>query len=239
MPKSEEKIQYLALAIIVLILFLSFIFYPFNFHQNNITNKWNFNQNKVNLEYGAVLKDGPYGNISSPVKIAYIIGVHPLESKSHRAILETVQKENGSLKYCYYIYRVIVTKDQDDYTKGRINGQILANKYAVPDIKRNDYNLVVDVHSNRGYYEEKLFVFSPIKQSESERIALQIKNRIPWLSYYVPPLLSEPTSGPYVTVPLIKSGIPAIVYEVYAYDSYSQILNYAHDFVKSVDEILI
>jgi len=233
---SEKKIQYLTLAIIVLILVLSFIFYPFNLYQKNIINKWNFNQNKINVEYGAVFKEGPYGNISSQVKIAYIIGVHPLESKSHRAILETVQKKNKSLRYCYYIYRVIVTRDWKDYTKGRMNGQILANKFAVPDIKRNDYDLVVDVHSNRGVYQKKLFVFSPIKQSESERIALNIKDNIPWLSYYVPPLLSEPTSGPYVTVPLIKSGIPAIVYEVYAYDSYSQILDYAQDFVKTVDE---
>ncbi|MDI6644011.1 MAG: hypothetical protein QME14_03050 [Methanobacteriaceae archaeon] len=233
---TNEKIQYLILATIVFILVLSFIFYPFNLYQNNITNKLNFNQN-INLEYGAVIKDGPYGNINSPVKIAYIIGVHPLESKSHKAILETVQKESRSLNYCYYIYRVIVTRDRDDYTKGRINGQILANKFAVPDIKRNDYDLVVDVHSNRGNYQEKLFVFSPIKQSESERIALQIKDKIPWLSYYVPPLLPEPTSGPYVTVPLIKSGTPAIVYEVYVYDSYSQVLNYAQDFVKTVDKI--
>ncbi|AXV37781.1 MAG: hypothetical protein CIT01_05995 [Methanobacterium sp. BRmetb2] len=237
MQKTGKKNFYITLIIIVLILVLSTVYYSncFNHDSNNEIFTFKYVPNHMN--YGAVLKDGPYGNISSPVKIAYIIGVHPLESKSHAAVLDTIKTNDKALKHCYYIYRVMVTKDQEDYTKGRINGQILAYSFAVPDIKGNNFDLVVDVHSNRGNYSEKLFVFSPLKSTKSERIAWQIKDKLPWLAYYVPPLLPEPTSGPYVSIPLIKSGTPAIIYEVYTYDSYSQILNYAHEFVKTVDKM--
>ncbi|MGC9517320.1 MAG: hypothetical protein ACP5C3_06460 [Methanomicrobiales archaeon] len=233
---GEIKI-YFIFAIMVLIILLSSINY-FNWVDEDL-NKGNLTFKVIpnEMKYGAVLKDGPYGNTSSDVKIAYIIGVHPLESKAHHAVLETIKNEDKSLKYNYYIYRVIVTKDKVDYNKGRMNGQILASLYSVPDIKRSDYDLAVDVHSNRGFYKEKLFIFSPVKSTKSERIARKIKDKISWLTYYVPPLLPEPTSGPYVTVPLINSGTNAVVYEVYEYDSYSTILNYAKDFIINVDQL--
>ena len=40
--------------------------------------------------YGKVVKEGPYGNTSSKVKIAYIVGVHPLESQAHQAMVESI-----------------------------------------------------------------------------------------------------------------------------------------------------
>ena len=38
-------------------------------------------------DLGTVHLHGPFGNLDSEVKIAYVIGMHPLESKSHRALL--------------------------------------------------------------------------------------------------------------------------------------------------------
>ena len=38
-------------------------------------------------DLGSVHIHGPFGNPESEVKIAYLIGMHPLESKSHRALL--------------------------------------------------------------------------------------------------------------------------------------------------------
>ena len=42
-------------------------------------------------DYGNVVKTGPYGNISSNVRIAYVVGVHPLESNAHHAVIESIQ----------------------------------------------------------------------------------------------------------------------------------------------------
>jgi hypothetical protein len=185
-------------------------------------------------ERGYVVKEGPYGNKDSSIKIAYITGVHPLESESHKAVCETIENKNKSLNYCYYIYKIVVTKDAFDYDKGRMNGQLLANQYVVPDIKSQNFNLAVDIHSNRGNYQEKRFIFAPQDENVSKSFALQIKNQIPWMVYYNPP---SQTSPQYVTIPLIKAGIPAVVYETYINDSYSFTKEHADEFVSAVDSL--
>lgn len=185
-------------------------------------------------ELGYVVKEGPYGNKDSPVKIAYITGVHPLESESHKAIRETIETKNKSLNYCYYVYKIAVTKDASDYDKGRMNGQLLANKYVVPDIKGQNFNLAVDVHSNRGNYQETRFIFAPQDEEGSKSIALAIKDKIPWMVYYNP---SSQTSPQYVTIPLIKAGIPAVVYETYINDPYTFTKGHADEFVFAVDSL--
>ena len=42
---------------------------------------------------GSVHLHGPYGNNNSKIKIACLIGMHPYESKSHRAFFETIQSK--------------------------------------------------------------------------------------------------------------------------------------------------
>ncbi len=183
-------------------------------------------------EYGSVEKLGPYGNTSSPVKIAYIIGVHPLEYKSHQALSESLTNNSKSLKYCYYIYKINVTKDKGDYDKGRMNGQLLAKKYVVNDIAKDDFDLAIDVHSNSGNWKENRFIFAPVSGSTSESYAKQIKNNLSWLTYYVPP---NPTSTDYVTGPLIKAGVPAVIYETYNKESYDVTLEQAREFIGVVE----
>ncbi len=188
-------------------------------------------------DYGYVLRGGPYGNRNSDVKVAYIVGVHPMEFNSHLAIFEVMLNRENSLKYCYYIYIVKVTRNAQDYNDGRINGQLLTYEYAVPDIMAKKFSLVVDVHSNRGYYKEKQFLAVPVNDKISESIAFQIINKISWLGFYIPPAEKGPTSGPYVTIPLIKSGIPALVYETYMYEPYETTLEHANDLIDAVDKL--
>ncbi len=189
---------------------------------------------------GTVTKTGPYGNPYSTQKIAIIVGVHPLEANSHKAIVESVLINSKSLNSSYYIYSIDVTKDPENYDNGRINGQLLANRYAVPDIKKNKFQLVVDVHSNRGKatgYKEIRFLSVPLKSNRSKLIASKIITEIPWLVYYIPPNEKGPKSPKYVTVPLIASGIPSIVYESYTYDPYKITLEHADEFVKTIDNL--
>jgi hypothetical protein len=185
-------------------------------------------------EYGNVIREGPYGNTSSPHRVVYIVGVHPLEYQSHNAITEAVISQNKSLKNCYYIYRVNVTQNRNDYNKGRSNGQLLANKYVVPDIKNITPNLVIDVHSNEGNYQVRRFLFIPQKSEKAENAALALKNKTNWLTIYSPP---EPTSPVYVTIPLIDVGIPSMIYETYTYEPYNQTLKQANEIVGLVDKL--
>ncbi|HIH61906.1 MAG TPA: hypothetical protein HA298_04385 [Methanobacteriales archaeon] len=92
-------------------------------------------------DYGMVVRESPYGNPGSPNKVVFVVGVHPLEAQSHDAIIEAIRTLNNSLKKCYYIYRINVTKDASDYNKGRQNGELLANTYAVPSIKKTCHQI--------------------------------------------------------------------------------------------------
>jgi hypothetical protein len=93
-----------------------------------------------------------------------------------------------------------------------VNDQSLANKYAVHDMKNMSIKLVIDVHSNEGNYPKTRFLFIPMTSEKAENIALIIKNQTNWLTIYSAP---EPTSPPYVIIPLIKSGVPSMIYETY------------------------
>lgn len=180
---------------------------------------------------------GSYGNLDSKIKIAYIIGMHPLESNSHSTLYKTLTSSKN-LKYAYYIYKITVTQNPKDYNVGRMNGQLLAQKYILPNIKLNKYNLVIDVHSNQGTkggnYEKTNFIFAPKNSGSSKVIANKIIKKIPGLSYYYP---SSQTSPPYCTEPLVKAGIKTIVYETYLYESMSTTLKYIKKLISEVDKL--
>ncbi len=189
-------------------------------------------------DLGYVELIGPYGNVDSKIKIAYIIGIHPLEANSHNALYKTLTSSKN-LKYAYYIYKVTVTKNPKDYTDGRMNGQKLAQKYILPNIKLNKYNLVVDVHSNQGTknggsYQKTNFIFAPKNSPSSKIIAKKIISKIPGLTYYYP---SSQTSPPYCTEPLVRAGIKTIVYETYYYETSSVTLKYIKQLIAQVDKL--
>ena len=115
-------------------------------------------------DLGSVHVHGPFGDAGSEIRIAYLIGMHPLESKSHRALFDELTSRND-LKYCYYIYNINV-RDSDSESEGRDEGQLLAQELVRPDIIDKEYDLFLDIHSNRGShgpgdYQITNFVFAP------------------------------------------------------------------------------
>lgn len=188
-------------------------------------------------EYGYVVREGPYGNQSATITIAYILGVHPMEYKSHWAIKEALMERKYTLAYNYYIYEVGVLRDRYDYDLGRTHGQELALNYVVPDVVNGGFDLVIDIHSNRGDYSEKRFIAVPVSDPDSMNVAVQIVDKLPWLKFYIPPAGPGPTSGPYVSIPLIRSGTPTLVYETYRHDKYDLVARQAFNLVDVVDEI--
>jgi hypothetical protein len=119
-----------------------------------------------------------------------------------------------------------------------MNGQILANKFVVPDVIQNHYNLAVDVHSNRGgNFLKEYFLFVPKNDDKSMSIAHKLISEIPEIVYYIPPNEDGPKSPAYVTIPIINSGTPAIIYETYRYEPYEVTLKHANDFIQAVDKL--
>ena len=232
------KLLFILVVIILCASALSlFYFYNTSYDAENTSNTIFKSVVLGKTDYGTVIREGPYGNVSSENRIVYIVGVHPLEYQAHETVKESLISQNNSLEKCYYIYQVNVTQDADNYKKGRLNGEKLANQYAVPDIKNMSIDLVIDVHSNEanGGYQEIKFLYIPQKSEKAEKVALEITNQIKWLTIYSPP---NPTSPAYVTIPLIKSGIPTIIYETYTYQSYEQTKKESQELVAVVDNLI-
>ena len=161
-------------------------------------------------------------NIGNPdgERIAYVVGVHPLENDTHKTLLR-ILPSLSNLNCCYDIYIINVTQDigyygdgSSDDSPGRQNGQNLALKYVYPQIVNGSYRLAVDVHSNVGAYPYKTFVFSPVKESLSSRYAQNVATSSQNISYYAP---DSTTSGPYLTIPLNENGVPAFYFEEYSF----------------------
>ena len=177
------------------------------------------------------------GNTSSNVRIAYIIGVHVTENAVHKALFDELTNKSSELNYCYDIYKINVVpigKPIDDIN--RMRGQLLGRDYVVPEAIKNNYSLVVDVHSNQGgAYVITNFAFAPAQDNVSKAIATKIINGNPGLQEYFP---ASQTSPAYVTLPIQRSGTPTVLYETYKYEDYNNVtVPYVDLLIESVDTI--
>ena len=188
-------------------------------------------------ELGSVHIHGPFGNSDSDVQIAYVIGMHPLESKSHRALFEKLTSKSD-LKYCYYLYNIDVL-DKESETEGRLEGQKLAQEFIRDDIIGKEYDLFLDIHSNRGAngpgeYKITNFVFAPGFDDVSSGYMNEIIDSIDDIVYYGPEFRSSP---PFITEPTAKAGIPTLVYEYYSSEDFDFTLDLAEKLIVTVDGI--
>lgn len=156
------------------------------------------------------------GNPNSSKKIAYVVGVHPLENDTHRTLLKLLPQQTD-LNYCYDIYVINVTEDFSKYghllpddNPGRETGQNLAYKYVYPQIVNGSYDMTVDVHAHGGAYPYNTFVFCPVDGGVGESYGRNVSASSENVSYYNP---YQTTSGPYLTIPLNEHGVPAFYFE--------------------------
>ena len=180
---------------------------------------------------------GPFGDENSDIKIAYLIGMHPLESKSHRALFEKLISKTD-LNYCYYLYNINV-KDKTTDSEGRDEGQLLAQEFVKDDIIEKNYSLFLDIHSNRGSmgpgkYEITNFVFAPGFDDKSSVYMDIIIDSIDEIIYYAPDFRSSPK---YITEPTAEAGIATLVYECYSYEPMEVTLSLAGKLINIVDNL--
>ncbi len=188
-------------------------------------------------DLGSVHIHGPFGDTASEIRIAYLIGMHPLESKSHRALFEKLTT-NEDLRYCYYLYNINVN-DKDSDSEGRDEGQLLAQEFVAPHIIDEKYDLFLDIHSNRGSqgpgdYRITNFVFAPGFDVNSSKFMDEIIDSIDEIVYYAPEFRSSP---PYITEPTSNAGIATIVYECYSYEPMEVTCALAEKLVDCVDNL--
>ncbi|MGZ7096467.1 MAG: hypothetical protein ACXVHU_08370, partial [Methanobacterium sp.] len=185
--------------------------------------------------YGYVEK-GFYGNMHSSQTVVLIIGVHPIENGIHTAILNALVS-SSSLNKRYVIYKIHVTQNPYDYNIGRMNGQLLAQMFIVPEVSGEEPMLVVDVHENKyreSGYAYPRFLYPISNSAQTISYANQIISRMPFLLIYTPP---NPTSPQYVTIPIANQGITTMIYETYLYDSQGTKESNARAFIDALDQV--
>ncbi|WP_407381655.1 hypothetical protein [Methanobrevibacter sp.] len=199
---------------------------PLNFLKNGaytITADYDGNlvSNRINIGPGSVSVIRNIGNPQSK-KIAYVVGVHPLEHETHDTLVKILPTIPG-FNYCYDIYVINVVENvgyygdgAGDNSPGRQNGQNLAYNYVYPQIVNGGYKLAIDIHSNVGAYPYRTFVFSPVTGGLGEQYGRTVAKSCANIVYYQ---LGHTTSGPYLTIPLNNHGVPAFYLEEYSFAS--------------------
>lgn len=183
---------------------------------------------------GTVTLEGPYGNANSSVKVAYILGQHPRESNAHDAIYDSLLNNSDYLNYSYYVYRINVTAESDDFEESRMNGQLLAQDYVVKDVLKNGYDLVIDIHASNGGYVQDPYIFAPVSNDTvAYEAANNVTQAINYVIYYEPASYSSPQ---YSTIPIDEGGIPAIVFEMRGNPDHS-LETEANQFIHIVDKL--
>ena len=191
--------------------------------------------------YGKVQLIRIIGNTSSKVKIAYVVGLHPIEHQIHDAVYNIMLKKT-SMKYAYYVYKITLTKKSGDYSTDRMRGQMLAKTFIVPHVNKQKYNVVIDVHSTTGTsYKHTYFIHVPQnKHKASMNLAYKTINTIKSIEansqmrYWSP---ESQTSPPYLTLPIMRAGTPTFVFETWTYESLSQTNKRANILINAVDKI--
>ena len=238
------KKEYVIISILLLIILIFSMLIIFH---NDAPRKDDVNS----LPYREVLANGSgepgtvevIRNIGNPngSKIAYVVGVHPLEHETHETLVNLLPNMT-SLNNSYDIYIINVTEDVgaygmglgDDSDPGRQNGQNLAYKYVYPEIKEGDYDLAIDVHSNVGAYAYKTFVFCPVKVGLGVEYAEDVADNCPDIAYFSP---DSTTSGPYLTIPLNEYGIPSFYFEEYSFADQDLKDQHVTELILAVDQI--
>ncbi|MDR0911630.1 MAG: hypothetical protein LBM96_03395 [Methanobrevibacter sp.] len=231
----KKNFKFMIIIIFIIILIFALIISFIGLNEDNVNSKL-LNENSL----GSVYLYGPYGNVDSTNKIAFIIGVHPLENNSHRAVLNVLNDKNRVLNNSYYVYFVNVTKDSGNFDKSRLNGQLLAQEFIVPDIISKNYSMVVDFHSNRGVYVEETFLLAPLNEKESFDIGNNIVkdlNNFKMLKF-VPATDGHPTSPDYVSIPILKNGTNSLIFETIIKQSDNKTYNLVNSFILKLDEVM-
>ena len=234
------KREYLIIAMLLIVIFALSMAIVNVISSDDIKVTHEVLSNDTSQEPGSVEVIRNIGNPNSK-KIAYVVGLHPLEHQTHETLLRMLPTMTG-LNYCYDVYVINVTEDighygegySDTNNPGRQHGQDLALKYVYPEIVDGDYELAIDVHSNIGAYPYKTFVFSPVKESLGEKYAEDVASGSENITYYSP---DSTTSGPYLTIPLNENGVPAFYYEEYSFAPQSVKDIHMRELIHTVDNL--
>ena len=181
------------------------------------------------------------GNNSSSDTAILILGVHSLEGGIHNATNETIinfTKEN-SLNRKYIVYFIKINYNDSglntsDYNTNRHMGEMLANKYVLPDIENYDPYLVMDIHEMEDYWDEQSYVgVLDNKSAEEMEYAYRISENLGYPIYTI----NAGTSPEWVTIPLEEKNHNVILFETPQKNNITTKMQVARDLIRTIDAV--
>ena len=232
----NKKHQYELLLLVLITVVIFNLAVVFNSHDNSQTNIYNITEVGHN-DNGTVYKITA-GNTSSNETVAIILGVHPREHEIHEAINRTLENmtksEDGNLTKKFVIYYVTVKNELTSRDDTRPAGELLANKFVVNNIAKDNPFIVVDVHEINPDYEYSNFIFSLSNKTDKINSYIDKLSKDVNLVNYE---FNEGTSPEKVTKPIAKKGIPTFLMETSITDSQTQKQQTAVNLIKSLDSL--
>ena len=155
------------------------------------------------------------GSDDATATVAVVTGIHPREKLSRRAVSEVVEQYslNGNQQIVHY--DIQVTKNPQDYYLGRKNGEGLAAQYILPDILKNNYDVVLVCHNHEPGYGSGFYLATPKMDAGSVALAEKLEKILAEFNYYRATSTMEPgTSTLSFTGPVANAGYRTLVYEI-------------------------
>lgn len=168
---------------------------------------------------GVVTKDVLTSNITPSTHkktIAVITGMHPREISAKEVVPGVLKAYALTHDVQIVNYKINVTDHPEDFTLGRSNGEGLVAQYAIPDIKKSNYSLVIIVHNHKKGYGSGYYIATPTMDTKSVALGESFKNILPSFNYYKRNTDETPEQSSINKVdrPITDSGTPVFVYEI-------------------------
>lgn len=158
-----------------------------------------------------------YNHYGSNTTIAIITGMHPRETLAIDPEINAAREFALLNKVNIINYNVEVTKNPQDYTNSRANGESLVHDYVVSDIMNNSgVDVVIISHSHIEGYGEGFYVATPVMDSPSVWLGENIRDSGIDFNYFPSDGDGnyQSSSAALISAPLANSGYPTLVYEI-------------------------
>lgn len=182
-----------------------------------------------------------YNPTGTDATIVLVTGIHPREKLAIDPEIDSANQFASNNRNVKVInYNVKVTKDADDYSKSRYNGEHLVNQYVVPDINNTDADVVIISHSHIPTYGEGYYIATPAMDSASVNLAHSINNSNIDFNYYSTQKTEnyKSTSIELTSKPIADAGYKTLVYEIPENITEQDSTNRTYDLINKCYEII-
>jgi len=164
-------------------------------------------------------------------KIAIVSGIHPRETLSIKVMPNVAQLFALQNDVEIVNYRIDVTKDSQDFYKGRANGEQLAHDFIVEDVSKENFDLVIIAHDHEEGYGEGFYIATPSMDNKSVELGEKVVAKLPGFRLYKrdPEAKIISTSITKVNNPIVKTGTPLFVYEIPEWYSEDEAFKQSYD----------